>query len=64
MKSLMALVVAGLLLASATGCSTCRSWFGWNKGASCDAPQECNYGGCPPGGAVMGAPVIPGPAGY
>lgn len=59
MKTIVALALASLLLASATGCSACKSWFGWNKGAACDAPQDCGYGAAP----VMGAPVYvnPGP---
>ena len=57
MKTIIALAVASLLLTSAVGCSSCRSWFNWNKGSSCDAPQECGYGS----GPVVGAPVYPGP---
>jgi hypothetical protein len=64
MKTIVALAVASVLLASASGCSSCRNWFGWNKGASCDQPQECGYGGAPVYGApVIGAPVYPGPTG-
>lgn len=62
MKTIVALAVAGFLLTSAAGCSTCKSWFGWNKGASCDAPQECGY---TPGCGVSGQPIYvqPGPLG-
>ncbi len=62
MKMIVALAVAGLLLTSAVGCSTCKSWFGMNKGASCEQPQDCGYA---PGGPVMGSPVYvaPGPQG-
>lgn len=59
MKTIIALAVASLLLTSAVGCSSCRSWFNWNKGSNCDAQPECGY----PSGPVMGAPIYtnPGP---
>jgi hypothetical protein len=60
MKAIVTLALASLLLTSAAGCSSCKSWFGWNKGASCDQPQECGYGA---GAPVMGSGVYlpPGP---
>jgi hypothetical protein len=61
MKTIMALAVAGLLLSSAVGCSSCKNWFGWGKGASCDAPQECGYA---PQCGVSAAPVIVNPGPY
>ena len=55
MKKIVTLVVAAMLLASAVGCNTCRSWFG--RGSQCDPPECMPYGQA----GVTGAPIIVGP---